>query len=306
MIVFKKVILACALVLTASCSSQRGERLKSWMKETDKLKILSTTVQLGDLVSEIGGDRVNNLVLIEGELDPHSYELVKGDDEKLSRADLIFCNGLGLEHGASLSQSLKNSRTLAVAEKIALLAPDRILKRQGSTDPHLWMDVSLWKKGVEPIVRALSEKDPEGATYYRERGAALEKKMDSVHERIRTQLLKIPANKRYLVTSHDAFQYFSTSYLSGSAAPEGLAPDGQLSPVDIRRIISFCKEHEIEVLFPESNVSQDSIMKIASAGREMGLDMEICPEPLYGDGTGGFTYLEMMEKNGDVIARYLQ
>ena len=306
MFAFKKVILGLGLFLAASCSNN-GERLSAWMKEENKIKILSTTSQIGDLAAEVGGERVHSWILIDGGLDPHSYELVKGDDEKLIRADIVFYNGLGLEHGASLSTHLRgNPHALAVAEKIAQTAPELILKRKGAVDPHLWMDVSLWKRGVGPVVEALSKTDPEGASYYRQRGDELEQKMDRIHDEIIEMMAQIPAEKRYLVTSHDAFQYFARSYLSGSAAPEGLAPDGQLSPVDIRRIIDFLVEHQISVIFPESNVSRDSIAKIASAGKEMKIDVRISSEPLYGDEMGGLSYLEMMKKNAETISRNLK
>ena len=105
-------------------------------------------------------------MLIQGDLDPHSYEMVKGDGEKLSGADLIFYNGLGLEHGASLSAILQGSpNAMAIGEKIKSICPERILMRGGAIDPHIWMDISLWQKGIDPIVEALSGADPEGALF---------------------------------------------------------------------------------------------------------------------------------------------
>jgi manganese/zinc/iron transport system substrate-binding protein len=89
------------------------------------------------------------------------------------------------------------------------------------------------------------------------------------------------------------------------AAPEGLAPEGQLNPRDIQKIIDFLKAKKISVLFPESNVSRDSIRKIATAGKEMGLHIQICSEPLYGDAMSGLDYLEMMQSNGKTISKYL-
>ena len=127
-------------------------------------------------------------------------------------------------------------------------------------------------------------------------------------------LHKVPAEKRYLVTSHDAFQYFTKSYLAEPgeidwhdrfAAPEGLAPEGQLNPRDIQKIIDYLRVRKISVLFPESNVSRDSIRKIASAGRELGLEIRVCSEPLYGDSMSGLGYLEMMQRNAETIAKHL-
>lgn len=280
------------------------------------MRVLSTTAQIGDLVAEVGGERVASCVLIEGDLDPHSYELVKGDDEKFSRADVVFYHGLGLEHGASLFAMLHSMpKAFAVAERIAAEYPERILKRGEVVDPHIWMDISLWKEGVSILVEGLSSFDSEGAPYYRKRAADLVQRMEEVHRRLLSEMRKIPAERRFLVTSHDAFGYFTRGYLAEEegvswrdrvAAPEGLAPDGQLGPMDIQRLIDFIRKQRIGVIFPESNVNRDSIQKIVSAGRELGLEVRICSEPLYGDSMSGLQYLEMMEKNCDVIARHLR
>jgi manganese/zinc/iron transport system substrate-binding protein len=241
---------------------------------------------------------------------------VKGDDEKFSRADLVFYNGLGLEHGASLSSLLRaNPKAMAVGERIAETVPSKILKRGEVVDPHVWMDISLWKEGVSPIAEKLAAIDPEGAGEYRARASRLALRMERAHLELKEKLRTVPSEKRYLMTSHDAFRYFTKTYLAEEgesdwqdrfAAPEGLAPDGQLNPVDIRRMIEFLGRKRISVIFPESNVSRDSIRKIASAGSEMGLQVRVCSEPLYGDSASGHTYLEMMSSNGDVIARHLQ
>lgn len=311
----KKVILTLlAPLLILGCQPSQN-RLSSWMKEDGKIKILSTTAQVGDLVREIGGDRVDHWILIQGDLDPHSYEIVKGDGEKLQRADLIFYNGLGLEHGASLSTFLKNSpKATAIGEKISRSVPEKILMKGEVIDPHIWMDISLWQKGVDPVVEALISADPEGAPFYRERGMIVSEKMAAAHLDILSQLQKIPSEKRYLVTSHDAFHYFTRSYLADSgeidwssrfAAPEGLAPEGQLNPRDIQKIIDYLRAKRVSVIFPESNVSRDSIRKIASAGKELGLEIRVSSEPLYGDAMSGLTYLEMMRRNAATISAHL-
>jgi len=307
----KMILTLLAPFLIVGCSISKD----AWLQKNGKLKVLSTTAQIGDLVSATGGERIDSWVLIRGDLDPHRYEIVKGDGERLERADLIFYNGLGLEHGASLSALLRNSpKAVAVGEKIGAAYPEQILKKGEVVDPHIWMDISLWQKGIDPIVEALSQADPEGTSYYRERGRVLAQQLEAAHTRVRSELQKIPSDKRYLVTSHDAFHYFTRSYLADAgevdwpdrfAAPEGLAPEGQLNPRDIQKIIDYLRAKKISVLFPESNVSRDSIRKIATAGRELGLEIRVCSEPLYGDAMSGLTYLEMMWRNAETIAKYL-
>jgi manganese/zinc/iron transport system substrate-binding protein len=315
--VIKNILLAlCILALAVSCAQKKSlPPLAEWMSENGKIKVLSTIAQIGDLAAAVGGERVDSLVLVPGEMDPHSYELVKGDGEKFSRADLILYNGLGLEHGAGLYALLHSSpKAAAVGDEIRRMAPNEILERNGVFDPHIWMDVSLWQRAAGRIAEKLSAADPDGSAYYAARAALLEKEMESTHIYMRDLLHKIPKERRFLVTSHDAFRYFARSYLAevGEAdwsgrftAPEGLAPDGQLNPADIRRTIQFLREHQVRVVFPESNVSRDAVAKIASSCREQGFEVRLCKEPLYGDSTGGRPYLEMIRMNAEVIYKHL-
>src|ERR1700733_13239775 len=125
-------------VFTAACSKpnasspSRSGDLRGWMEEKGKIKVLSSVRMIDDLVAEVGKDRVDRWTLINGEIDPHSYEMVKGDDEKIGFAQIIFFNGLGLEHGASLSYRLaKHPNAIAVGEAIRKLHPEKILVRGG-------------------------------------------------------------------------------------------------------------------------------------------------------------------------------
>ncbi len=302
-----------------SCSNDKQSPFSEWMREDGRPKVLCTIQMVGDIAKEIGKDRIQTIVLIGGELDPHTYELVKGDDEKIQRADLIFYNGLGLEHGACLSQYLKrDSKAVAVGEKVMQAHPEKTIVIQGTVDPHIWMDVSLWSSAVYPIAETLAKLDPEGAEYYRKNAEELRSKLLDTHEKIRTLLQKIEPSKRHLVTSHDAFNYFARAYLaeqgedfqSRFAAPEGLAPEGQLSPLDIKKIIEYVRKYQVPAMFAESNVSKDSLKKIAHAAKQMGLQVQIAPDVLYGDAEGPVEegemgYVKMMEHNAQTIYRYL-
>jgi manganese/zinc/iron transport system substrate-binding protein len=138
--------------------------------------------------------------------------------------------------------------------------------------------------------------------------------MLQVHEKILSQMLRIPPEKRFLVTSHDAFNYFTKRYLADGEenwglrfqAPEGLAPDGQLSCFDIQQIIDHLYAHKIHVVFPESNVSKDSLRKIVSASSEKGFSIKLSQGHLYADslgspGSDADTYLKMMEHNVSLL-----
>lgn len=322
------MIFSCFLAfLLVGCSDRRShqqENFHKWIQNNGKVKVLSTTAMIDDLVKRVGGDHVDTLTLIQGELDPHSYQLVKGDDEKLAFANLIFYSGLGLEHGPSLyTHLINNSKAIGLGDELEKEDPKRVIYVNGQKDPHIWMDISLWAKTIPFIVQALSKQDITHAQEFEANGRELEQELLQAHQKARLIMHEAPNERRYLVTSHDAFNYFARAYLSEEdeiqtgewekrfAAPEGLAPESQLSTTNIRDIIDHMRRHHIQLLFPESNVSRDSIKKILQAGREQGLDLEIACCPLYGDAMGapgseGDTYVKMMLYNANMIASYMK
>lgn len=316
------VFFLVAIIVFGCSGSDRVATLNQWMTPNEKTKVFSTIAMIDDLVKQVGGEYIDTDVLIKGELDPHSYQLVKGDDERLAFADIIFYNGLGLEHGPSLQGYLQNnSKAIALGNKLMEKNRDYILNYKGQIDPHIWMDISLWTETVPFIVETLSQNDPEHAEYFKSNGEKLIQNMMEVHEQVKSELQAIPSHKRYFVTSHDAFNYFTKAYLADEneeaskwqerfAAPEGLAPESQISVTDIQEIISHLKLYHIRVLFPESNVNKDSIRKIVQAAKEQGLDVEICDCYLYADamgkpGSDGDSYLKMLTHNAKTIAKML-
>ncbi len=292
----------------------------AWHSENGKYKVLTTTTIILDIARSIAGERVDVLPLIRGDLDPHSYELVKGDDEKLARADLILYNGLGLEHGYSLRSNLeKNPKAIAIGEILLKETPSAVLVIDGQYDPHIWMDLTLWAKTIDPIVEALSQLDPPSKAYFRENGEKLRQKIVAEDNKIFLAIQNIPPAKRYLVTTHDAFNYFGRRYLTTAeekssdgwrtrvASPEGLAPESELGIGDIYAILSHVEKLNIHVLFPESNLSRDSLKKILVAGNEKGLLLRLAKEPLQGDVCGEETggYFHMIQRNAAIIIEEL-
>lgn len=316
-----------ALLVLIGCSERhqaRQTQFQQWIQNNEKVKVLSTTAMIDDLVRQVGGDHVDTLTLIQGELDPHSYQLVKGDDEKLAFAQLIFYSGLGLEHGPSLQHYLaRNPKAVSLGDRLHQQKASQIIYVNGQKDPHIWMDISLWAQTVPFIVEALSKQDPAHAKTYQVNGQKLQAEMAKVHQEVKEIMHQVPADKRYLVTSHDAFNYFARAYLaeegeveSGAwekrfAAPEGLAPESQLSTTNIKEIIHYLKLHQIHLLFPESNVSRDSIKKIVQAGKEEGLDVKIACCALYGDAMGhpgseGDSYLKMIRYDARTLSIHME
>lgn len=316
------------LAILAGCAgekhAQRQEAFNAWIENNGKVKVLSTTAMINDLVKGIGKEHVDALTLIQGGLDPHSYQLVKGDDEKLAHAQVVFYNGLGLEHGPSLKRHLNdNAKACALGDGVESQGDALIVYVNGQKDPHIWMDISLWSRIIPLIAECLSRQDPAHADFFQSNAEELQAEMARAHAEVKRIMHEVPAEKRYLVTSHDAFNYFTRAYLSeGSeqengewskrfAAPEGLAPESQLSAMDIKAIIEYLDRHQISLVFPESNVSRDSIRKIIQAGQEKGLNVQMASCVLYGDAMGppgseADTYLKMIRCNAKALSENME
>ena len=198
--------------------------------------------------------------------------------------------------------------------------PEEVLRENQELDPHLWMDVALWSQIIDPIVSALSIVDPDGAKIYEKNGAMVRKEMLEADQRLYEKMQQVPQELRYLVTSHDAFNYFTRAYLSTKEerkiggwrkrfdAPEGLSPEGQLSTADIQEVVDHLFTYRISIVFPEANVSRDSLRKIVHACEKKGLLVRISSDVLYGDSMGqkggeGDTYLKMIEHNAEVMIK---
>lgn len=308
----KFISLLFLIVILYACEEPKKEDNSP---KIHKVKVLSTIAMIDDLVSEIGKDYVENTTLIKGEIDPHTYELVKGDDEKFASADLIFYNGLGLEHGYSLRHNLESHpNAISLGDVLLEKVSDKILKVENQYDPHVWMDISLWINIVDPIVEALVKKDALHAEIYVNNGLLLKEKMKKADEETYNALQNISSEKRYLVTSHNAFHYFVRRYLADAKeldknlwkcrlnAPEGLAPEAELSSLDIQRVLDYVVQHNIEVVFPESNVNKESLKKIVNVGKKKGLSLRMSEKDLYADAMGQeSSYLEMIAHNTNIL-----
>lgn len=294
----------CAL-LVVSCGKK-----KPIQADLHKVKVVSTTAMIGDLVKHIAQDKVDTSVLITGEIDPHSYELVKGDLSKLKSASIVFYQGLGLEHGASLVSYLKNSKNaVAVGSVLENKHADQLIYQDGFVDPHVWLDLDLWKQIVPTIRDELIRLVPEEKEFFEQNAKDLVAKMEALDQSIVDLLNQVPDHKKYLVTSHTAFSYFTRRYIAQSElwmerhmAPEGFAPEAQISLYDVEKVVSYITSHGVSVIFTESNVSKDAINKIIDVCKKSGFELKCSEKPLFGDALFDEKgYLDMMWHNATIL-----
>lgn len=234
--------------------------------EKKKIRVTATTSMVADLVKTVGGDRVEVQGLMGAGVDPHLYKATASDVQRLAGADVIFYSGLLLEGKmqdlfAKMARSKKYVYPVTEAIPVEeLLEPPQFA---GHYDPHVWFEVPLWAKCVEMAVKGLSEVDPKGRSYYQAQGKQLQKKMKELHEWALARVAELPKEKRILVTSHDAFNYFGRAYGFQVVGLQGISTVDQASLADMAKMVDFIKKHKIKAIFIESSVPPQAIERIS-------------------------------------------
>lgn len=232
----------------------------------DKINLTATTTMVASLVRDIGGDRVAVETLMGPGVDPHLYKAAASDVSKLQKAQVIFYSGLLLEGKmqeifTNLARSKR--RVVAVTESLSsdrLLAPPEFA---GHPDPHVWFDVTLWKLCLDPVTKALSDVDPAGKSYYEQRAGEARQRMDALHAWAQAKANELPAERRILVTSHDAYNYFGRTYGFQVIGLQGISTVSEAGLADVAKLSDFIKEKKIKAVFVESSVPHDTIERIS-------------------------------------------
>lgn len=281
-----------------------------------KLRVVATTTMIGDLVSRIGGDRIELSVIMGAGVDPHTFKPSPGDFATLAKADVAFYNGLHLEGKMveTFEGNLKD-KSIAVAEAISA---DKLRPWQegegGAHDPHVWFDVSLWSQAAEAVRAELVKRDAGGAPDYDRRAAELTASLASLHAEVKTKLASIPEERRVLITSHDAYSYFGRAYGVDVRGLQGISTETEAGIQGINGAVDFILQRKIPAIFVESSVSPKTIERVQADCKARGFAVKIGGE-LFSDAMGqpgerpGYaveTYEGMVRYNVDTIVAALK
>lgn len=276
------------------------------------LEVAATTGIVADLVRQIAGTRANVFQLMGPGVDPHTYKPAAEDATRLSRAAVIFYNGLHLEgRMATLLEKLaaRGRRVVAIAETVP---QDRLIRLEefNHFDPHIWMDASLWALAIPSIVHALSHADPEGAAHYQAAGDAAARSLAALHQWCLETAATIPEPSRILVTSHDAFNYFGRAYGFRVIGLQGVSTVSEVALADIATLTEFIRQQQLRAIFIETSVNPAAIRRVAETtgvriGGELFSDALGHPGEIR-DGFDVGTYQGMMRYNMSAIAAALR
>jgi zinc/manganese transport system substrate-binding protein len=268
--------------------------------ETGKLPVVASFSIIGDLVKEIGADRVSVSTIVGPDGDAHVYQPTPADGRRIAQAKVIFVNGLGFEGWLErLIAAAKSKGTVVTLGK-------GVKARSGEegADPHAWQDVANAKIYVKEIQDALIAADPIGVESYNARALAYLARLDALDAEIVKTLDAIPKDRRRVVSTHDAFGYFAARYGVEFIAPQGVSTEAEASARDIARIIDAVKQNKVSAVFLE-NIADPRLAKriAAETGAKVGgtLYSDALSEPT-GDGAN---YIDMMRHNVRELSKAL-
>lgn len=300
----KKCIVLILLAFAFGCNNAP--------ENNGKLKVVTTTTMLTDLVSEIGGEHVSLQGLMGAGVDPHLYKASEGDVSKLYEADIIFYSGLHLEGKlVDIFEKMEGKKnTVSLGDKLPKneLIPSEYFA--SNYDPHVWFNIQFFKQFAQIVTDELSKADPANAERFSENNKNYQEKLDALESEVKAIIATLPPEKRILVTAHDAFNYFGKAYGFNVVGLQGISTATEAGVKDVQNLSEFIIQNNIKAIFVESSVPRRTIEALQQAVLSKNHQVEIGGS-LYSDalgdpGTEEGTYIGMFKYNVNTIVNALK
>ena len=269
------------------------------------LKVASLSTVLSDVARNVGGDRVQVEEIVKGGVDPHEFVPSPSDVQQVADARVVLVSGKGMEgYLAKLEEGTDRRKFVDVGSQIGASLQ---LQDEGKTieDPHWWHSVANVKKATEVVRDALIAADPVDKEAFTANAAAYQAKLDDLDKAIRLKVAELGRDKRKLVTSHDAFQYFARDYGFRIYPIEGVSTADEPSTRKVAELLGTIQHEKVKAVFFENTQNPKVIAQITKeTGARVGGE-------LYADGLGApdgdaATYLGMMRHNVNTVVDALK
>lgn len=306
------VLAACLLV---GCDPQRtSSDADSASHAAEPYTVVCTVGMITDIVRNVAGDTAQVEGIIGEGVDPHLYKPTRSDVVKLSRADVVFYNGLMLEGKMTdvlVRVASSGKPVKAVTEAILEDSNYLMEKDDGSehSDPHVWMDVRGWIQAVPVVANALSSFDPFHANLYSSNAALYVKQLEALDAYAQQSIGSIPESQRVLVTAHDAFNYLGRATGLTVRGIQGVSTESEAGVRDLEDLVNYIVELKIPAVFVETSVADKNVRALVEGANARGHDVRI-GGALFSDAMGQAgsyegTYIGMIDSNITTITRAL-
>jgi manganese/zinc/iron transport system substrate-binding protein len=293
-----------ATVLAAPAPALAGEA---------PLNVLATVGMVADVAATVGGACATVTTLIGPGTDPHYYSASPGDVQAIAAAELILYVDRALEERLADVLDRFRDRTPTIGVVQAALPADALLgdpAEPGTVDPHLWMDASRWARIAPVIGEAIVAQRPACAADVAANVERYMAELEALHGWVAAAIGSIPADRRQLVTAHDAFGYFADAYgIEASEAIEGISTASEASIGDIRAVAAFVVENRLPAVFVETTINPRTIealvQEVRAQGHEVAIGGELFSDAMGDAGTPEGTYIGMIRANTLTVTQAL-
>lgn len=285
-------------VVLAACSSATVSQSPA----AEGLPVVATTSVFADIVRAIGGNQVKVDSIVPAGSGPEDYEPRPEDARKISEAELIVSNGVGLD---DFLTDIIDAAGSATAERLVLGDGIPTITLDGEENPHFWLDPSLVERYYVPAIRdTLTRLIPSAKSDIEASGDAYATSIRELDETSRTKLAVIPAERRKLVTFHDAFPYFAAHYEFELVGVILENPGQEPSAADLAALVQKVKDAGVTAVFSEAQFDPKLARTLAD---EAGITQVVTT--LYNDSLGpppADTYIGLMTWDVDEIVKPLR
>ena len=307
------------LVVFSGCSNNETQLLGSTSASggnSGELKLVATTGHIADALQSItDGTQTQIKVLCGPGVDPHSFAASTSDVQAMADADAIFFNGFHLE--AKLHELLHHQfadKAWAMADAFPQDArldwiEDGQIDPEAPFDPHIWNHLPGWTACVSALIEQLEQRNPDAAATYRANGQKYVENIQAAHDAALKKFARIPADRRVLVSAHDAFGYFARVYDFETLSVLGIGNDAEADVRTMRSVATKVCDRKVPVIFIENitNPKVTAALQEACAARDWAV--KIADQPLFSDDLGSApptnTYLGAFQSNVDLITNSL-
>ncbi|MCB6182799.1 metal ABC transporter substrate-binding protein [Leeia sp. TBRC 13508] len=285
----RQVLLKASSVLILSLSSILSHA-------AEKLPVVASFSVLGDLVQQIGGDKVSVTTLVGPDQDAHVFQPSPKDAQAVGKAKVVFMNGLGFEGWMPRLTTAAGGKAKSITVSSGIKTQTMEEDGKQETDPHAWQNPANVVVYVKNIANGLATADPANKAYYQQQAAQYTTKLEDLQKWVVTEVNSIPASKRKVITSHDAFGYLSKRFAIEFLAPQGMNTEAEASPKDVANLIKQIRQEKIKAVFVE-NISNPKLLKQLSAEAGVSTGDSLFSDALSKKGGPAATYLEMYRHN---------
>lgn len=316
LLAFLGAVLLCALLAACGESSRATPAQPASPAAGGAIPVVATVGMVEDLVRRVGGESFAVTTLMGPGTDPHLYKPTPADLRTLESARAIFAVGLKLE--GKMEQTLE---ALGKAKPVVFVgagldqarlipAGEEDAAAGKAVDPHVWFDVALWSQAITPVADALVTLAPAQEAAIRQRAQAYRDELLALHDEVRATLAAVPAQRRVLVTAHDAFHYLGRAYEVEVMGVQGISTESEASLRDVNALVDTLVSRQIPAIFVETSVSRKNIEALLQGAQSRGHTVRIGGE-LFSDamgaaGTPEGTYPGMVRHNARTIAEALK